>query len=381
MIVGVPSENQVIERRVPLLPAEVKKLTALGLKVQVEAGLAAPLAIPDSDYLRAGAEVQPSRSALLAEADILLRLNVPCPNELAQVSPRALHISYLAPFHSQELLQICLKKHISALSMELIPRITRCQAMDALTSQASLAGYVAVLLAAQYLPRVFPMMSTPSGTLQAARVLVIGAGVAGLQAIATARRLGARVEACDLRPEAAEQIQSLGARALNLNLAPPEANAEGYLTQISESQLQQQQQGLAEVLSHMDVVITTAQVFGKKAPLILTESLLDALKPGSVVVDGAVDSGGNVAGIQADQVIERQGVTLVGFRNLPGRVPRDASQMYSANLYYLLKELWDAEKKDLILDRSNALVNAALVTCQGEICQTTIQQFWQGRTA
>ncbi|MGE3724141.1 MAG: NAD(P) transhydrogenase subunit alpha [Candidatus Sericytochromatia bacterium] len=381
MIVGVPSENQAIERRVPLLPAEVKKLAALGLKVQVEAGLAAPLAIPDSDYTSAGAEVRACKSALLAEADILLRLNVPCPEELSQVSPRALHISYLAPFQSQELLQICLKKHISALSMELIPRITRCQAMDALTSQASLAGYVAVLLAAQYLPRVFPMMSTPAGTLQAARVLVIGAGVAGLQAIATARRLGARVEACDLRPEATEQIQSLGARALKLNLVPSQANAEGYLTQISEGQLQQQQQGLAEVLGHMDVVITTAQVFGKKAPLILTDSLLDALKPGSVVVDGAVDSGGNVAGIQANQVIVRQGVTLVGFRNLPGRVPRDASQMYSANLYYLLKELWDAEKKDLILDRSNALVNAALVTCQGEVCQATIKQYWQGRLA
>lgn len=383
MIVGVPRESQREEARVPLLPAEVKKLKALGLAVQIEADLAASLKIPDSAYLEMGASVLTDRQQILAESDLILRLNPPLPEEMAGVSPQALHISYLNPFQNQALLQVCLANKIRALSMEWIPRISRAQAMDALTSQASLAGYVAVLLAAEYLPRVFPMMSTPAGTLQPARVLVIGAGVAGLQAIATAKRLGARVEGYDLRPEASEQILSLGARAIQIALSSTETNAEGYVTAVSSEQLKRQAEGLAEAVSHSDVVITSAQVFGKPAPLILTEALLDLLKPGSVVVDGAVDSGGNVEGIVADQLIERKGVKLIGYRNLAGRVPHDASRMYSANLYFLLKELADsqaqAETKTWVLDPHNEIFKAALLTSHGEWQQAKLKDFWQGR--
>lgn len=379
MIVGVPRESQREEARVPLLPAEVKKLRGLGLEVQIEASLAESLKIPDSEYVSAGASVQADRKRILAESDLLLRLNPPPPEEMAWVSPEALHISYLDPFNNQALLQVCLDQNIRALSMELIPRISRAQAMDALTSQASLAGYVAVLLAAEYLPRVFPMMSTPAGTLQPARVLVIGAGVAGLQAIATARRLGARVEGYDLRPEASEQILSLGARAIQIALSPNETNSDGYVTEVSSEQLKRQAEGLAEAVSHSDVVITSAQVFGKRAPLILTEALLDLLKPGSVVVDGAVDSGGNVEGISPDSLTERKGVTLVGYRNLAGRVPQDASRMYSANLCFLLKELADPQAKTWVLDPQNEILKAALATFQGELQQAKLTAFWQGR--
>lgn len=379
MIVGVPRESQREEARVPLLPAEVKKLRAHGLEVQIEVSLAESLKIPDSEYLSAGASVQADRKRILAESDLILRLNPPSPEEMAWVSPEALHISYLDSFNNQALLQVCLEKKIRALSMEWIPRITRAQAMDALTSQASLAGYVAVLLAAEHLPRVFPMMSTPAGTLQPARVLVIGAGVAGLQAIATARRLGARVEGYDLRPEASEQILSLGARAIQIALSPTETNSDGYVTGVSSEQLKRQAEGLAEAVSHSDVVITTAQVFGKRAPLILTEALLDLLKPGSVVIDGAVDSGGNVEGISPDSLIERKGVTLVGYRNLAGRVPHDASRMYSANLCFLLKELADPQAKEWVLDPQNEIFKAALVTFQGELQQAKLTAFWQGR--
>jgi len=369
---------QAPETRIPLLPADVQKLTALGLRLQFESGLGDLLGLKDALYLQAGAQVSTDRSALLRSAGLLLCLQAPRAEELALLPSGSCLIGLLNPFEDQALLEQCLQQRLSALALELIPRTTRAQAMDVLSSQASLSGYVAVLLAANHSPQILPMMNTPAGTLPPARVFVLGAGVAGLQAIATARRLGARVEAGDLRPEAQEQILSLGARAVSLL---PEAvnqavqtSADGYLTDLSVQTLDQQQQILQQICARSDVLITSAQVFGRRAPQLILPEMLAAMKPGSVVVDLAVESGGNVAGIVPDQLVVRHGVSLIAYRNLPGRVPAAASQMLSANLQALLKALWDPETQTLRLEPEHPIVPGALATWQGQLVAPILQK-------
>jgi NAD(P) transhydrogenase subunit alpha len=264
------------------------------------------------------------------------------------------------------------EKNISAISMEMIPRITRAQKMDVLSSQANLAGYVAVILAAERLDKILPMMMTPAGTISPARVFIIGVGVAGLQAIATAKRLGARVEAFDTRPVVEEQVKSLGARFVKIDLGETGQTKDGYAKALTDEQLQKQREGMAKVCALSDIVITTAQLFGRKAPVIVTENMVRGMSKGSVIVDLAVEGGGNVAGSQIDRELDVDGVRIIGLGNLPGRVTVHASQMFSSNLYNLVEEFWNAQEKRFELNFEDEIVKGCVITHQGKIVNEMI---------
>ena len=287
----------------------------------------------DAEYTEAGETTSEDRDELFKSADLLLRLRKPEPGEIALMKRGCIHISYLDPFNERELVEALRDAGITAVSMEMIPRTTRSQKMDALSSQANLAGYVMVMLAATHLPRIFPMMMTPAGTLKPANVFVIGAGVAGLQAIATAKRLGAKVTAFDTRPVVAEQVQSLGAKFLEIDLGETGETAGGYAKELTPEQVEIQRQAQKDVIAKSDVVITTAQVFGRKPPVLVTKDMIEGMAPGSVIVDMAAETGGNVEGSVPNEVVEWSGVTIIGKGNLAGEVARDASQMYSCLLY------------------------------------------------
>ncbi|MCU0396242.1 MAG: Re/Si-specific NAD(P)(+) transhydrogenase subunit alpha [Chitinophagaceae bacterium] len=365
MTIGVPSETFAGEMRAPLIPHDVKRLAALGATVLIQRGLGSGIRVPDAEYEKAGATLADSREQVL-QADVVLRLRKPEADDVALLKPGAIHISYLDPFNEPALLQQLAAKSITTICMELIPRSTRAQKMDSLSSQASLAGYVAVLLAAERSDKVFPMMTTPAGTIQPSRVFIIGAGVAGLQAIATAKRLGARVDAFDTRPVVAEQVKSLGARFLEVDLGETGQTEQGYAKALTEEQLQKQRDAMAKQCALSDVVITTAQVFGRKAPVIITRDMVEGMKPGSIVVDLAVESGGNVEGSVAGEEVERNGVRILGLNNLPGRVAVHASQMYSANLFNLVDEFWNKETKSFDLNLEDDILNSCVVTHAGQ---------------
>ncbi len=280
---------------------------------------------------------------------------------------KSVHISFLDPFKEKELLERLLAGGVSAISMEMIPRISRAQKMDALTSQANLAGYVAVILAANHLNRIIPMMMTAAGTIAPSRVFVIGVGVAGLQAIATARRLGARVSAFDTRPAVEEQVQSLGAKFLKVDLGETGETKGGYARALTPEQLAKQREAMMKQCAVSDVVITTAQVFGKKAPLIVTDDMIAAMREGSVIVDLAAESGGNVEGTVPDQVVVVHGVKIIGLENLPGRVAVHASQMYSSNLKSFVLEYWNDATKSLVLPMDDEIIRGCLITHEHEI--------------
>ena len=258
--------------------------------------------------------------------------------------------------------------------MEMIPRSTIAQKFDAMSSQANLAGYVAVLMAAEKLNKIFPMMTTPAGTISPSRVFIIGAGVAGLQAIATARRLGARVEAFDTRPVVEEQVKSLGARFVKVDLGETGETKDGYSKELTSEQLEKQREVMAKQCSLSDVVITTAQVFGRKAPTILTEDMVEGMKPGSIVVDMAVESGGNVECSRIDEEVDVNGVCVLGYSRLASRVPVHASQVYSNNLTSFIEHFWDSENKTLKLDPGDEIVQGCLITRGGEICNTLLKE-------
>ena len=366
MTISLPSEFAP-ETRVALVAEHVAKLVQSGAEILVEPGAGVAAGSADTAYEEAGAKIVP-RAEVLARADFVFTVRGLPVAEVGQLKPGAILAGLLDPFNAPELLQACATQNVSAISMEMLPRTTRAQKMDVLSSQASLAGYVAVILAAERLPRIFPMMTTPAGTIMPARVFVIGAGVAGLQAIATARRLGARVEAYDTRPVVEEQVKSLGARFVTLDLGGDSGQTrEGYAQALTPEQIEKQREGMTRVCAASDVVITTAQVFGRKAPVLVTAAMLDAMRPGTVVVDLAVDSGGNVEGITPGEVTLRKGVTLIGHRNLPGRVPVHASQMYSSNLCALAADYWDREAKAFILKPEDELIKSCLLTHGGRI--------------
>ncbi len=367
MNIAIPKELHPQETRVPLMPSSVEKLLKKGASIQVESRLGASCHIDDAQYVKAGATIISDRQQLLSQADIVLRLRKPPLEEIQLLKSGSVHISFLDPFFSPDLLQALAKQGVSALCMELIPRSTRAQKMDALSSQASLAGYVAVILASHSLRKILPMMTTPSGTIPPAKVFVIGAGVAGLQAIATARRLGARVEAFDTRPAVEEQVKSLGARFVKIDLGKTEETKDGYAKALTEDQLQKQREGLKKICATSDIVISTAQTFGRKAPIIITRDMLMAMPQGSVAVDLAVDSGGNIEGMVPGETIQVGGVQVMGLSNLPGRVAYDASQMYSNNLVYLLEEFWNKESKQFELKQDDDIIKGCLVTHQGAI--------------
>lgn len=367
MLIFVPRETFPGERRVPLIPQTAKKLVSRGAEVTVESGMGEPSGFSDEMYREAGATIADDRNALLSTADMVLRLRKPPIEEVPHLRKGCIHVSFLDPFNDFELTDALAAQGVSAIGMEMIPRTTLAQKMDALSSQANLAGYYAVILAAQRLNKVLPMMMTPAGTIAPSRVFVVGVGVAGLQAIATAKRLGARVDAFDTRPVVEEQVQSLGARFVKIDLGETGQTEQGYAKELTDEQKARQQEGMAQVCEQSDVVITTAQVFGRKAPIIITRDMVERMKPGSVVVDLAIESGGNVEGAEFDKEIDINGVNVIGLANLPGRVCANASQMYSANLAALVEHFWDDESKEMKLDLEDEIMAGALVTHEGEI--------------
>ncbi len=372
MIIAVPREVHPGEVRVALIPEHVARLVKAGADVAIESGLGQTLRIDDKKYTEAGASMVADHNHLIQNADVVLRIRKPLVEEVELMKPGCVYISLLDPFNERELIDRFVIKNISAISMEMIPRITRAQKMDVLSSQASLAGYVAVILAAERLDKILPMMMTPAGTISPARVFIIGVGVAGLQAIATAKRLGARVEAFDTRPVVEEQVKSLGARFVKIDLGETGQTEDGYAKALTEEQLQKQREGMAKVCGLSDIVITTAQLFGRKAPVIVTEDMIRGMSKGSVIVDLAVEGGGNVAGSQIDREIDINGVRIIGLENLPGRVTVHASQMFSSNLYGLVEEFWNVEEKRFDLNFEDEIVKGCVITHQGEIVNEMI---------
>ncbi|MAI53478.1 MAG: NAD(P)(+) transhydrogenase (Re/Si-specific) subunit alpha [Gammaproteobacteria bacterium] len=373
MQIAVPIESLASERRVALIPDAAKKLVRAGLNVNIAAGAGHRSGYQDSEYEAVGAQVQSDQDGMLASADMVLRVRKPSLEDIGKLKSGAIHVSYLDPYNETELVDALSAANVTALSMEMIPRTTRAQKMDALSSQANLAGYVMVILAAQQLDRILPMMMTPAGTLSPARVFVIGAGVAGLQAIATAKRLGARVEAFDTRPVVAEQVQSLGAKFVEIDLGETGQTKDGYANALTPEQLEMQRLGMKDVISQADIVITTAQLFGRPAPRIVTADMVAAMKPGGVIVDMAVDSGGNVEGSEPDQTVDINGVSVIGMSNLPAQVCRDASQMYAANLVNLVTEYWDSEAKTFNLDMEDDILQGCVITHAGALVNEAIQ--------
>ncbi len=371
MTISIPKELSTVETRVPVLPSTVEKLVKKGAVITVEAGIGTTLGITDEEYKKAGAAVEKVRKKLLASGDIVLRLRKPETKELSLMKKGAISISYLDPFNESALIGDLAKKNISAISMEMIPRSTRAQKMDALSSQASLAGYAAVVVAADTLQKIFPMMMTPAGTIQPSKVFIIGAGVAGLQAIATAKRLGAKVDAFDTRPVAKNDVLSLGAKFVEVDLGETGQTAQGYAKALTEEQLKKQREVMKQYCAQADVVITTAQVFGRKAPVIVTKEMVDSMRPGSVIVDLAVETGGNVEGSEAGKTVEKNGVKIIGIKNMPARVAMNASAMYSNNLFNLLDEFWNKETKQFDLKLEDEIIKSCLITHGGKIVHPT----------
>ena len=378
MRIAIPKETHPGENRVPITPDVAKKLCRMGAELTIEPGLGLSVGYADEQYTEAGASVVGDRSSLFGSADLLLRLRKPELQEIALMKRGCIHISYLDPFNEHALVHAFKDAGVTAISMEMIPRTTRSQKMDALSSQANLAGYVMVILAASHLPRIFPMMMTPAGTLKPANVFVIGAGVAGLQAIATAKRLGAKVTAFDTRPVVAEQVQSLGAKFLEIDLGETGETAGGYARELTPEQVEMQRQAQKDVIARSDVVITTAQVFGRKPPVLVTRDMVEGMAPGSVIVDMAAETGGNVEGSVPNEIVQHAGVTIIGKGNLAGEVARDASQMYSANLFNLVEDNWDEESKQFVVDFEDDILPGCIITHGGEVVNETIKQILEG---
>ena len=375
----IPKETWQGEMRTSMVPDTVRKLTQSGAQVEIESGLGDTIGLSDATYTDAGAKITSNRDASMGQADMVIRLRQPGAEDIAKLKKGCIHVSYLDPFFNKDTVQALAAQQVSAICMELIPRTTLAQKMDALSSQASLAGYVAVIVAAERIHKVFPMMMTPAGTIVAARVFIIGAGVAGLQAIATAKRLGARVEAFDTRPVVEEQVQSLGARFIKIDLGETGQTKDGYAKTLTEEQLQKQRIAMAKHCADADVVITTAQVFGRKAPLIVTEDMVRGMKPGSVLVDLASETGGNVHGTVVDQEVDVNGVTIIGLGNLPGRVANDASLMYSNNVGSLLTHFWNKEDGTFTLDRDDEIIQGCLLTHDGSVLNEMVNKAWEGQ--
>lgn len=368
MICYVPAETNPTEPRAALIPATAQVLGKLGITVQAAPGLGRASHYADADYLKAGVIFRTDHAAALASADLVLRVGKPPAEDIARMKRGALHLSFLDPFNESALLAAFAAAGVSAVSLEMIPRTTLAQKMDALSSQASLAGYAAVVEAAQRLRMALPMMMTPAGTIMPARVFVIGAGVAGLQAIATAKRLGARVEAFDTRPVVEEQVKSLGAKFVKIDLGETGQTSGGYAKALTPEQIAKQQAGMAKICAQSDIVITTAKVFGRPAPRVITKAMLDGMKPGSVVVDLAVESGGNVESSRpGEDVVTPNGITIIGHPCIEGTVAYHATQVLAANFTAWITHFWDEKQKILRLDPPDEILKGCLLTQGGAI--------------
>ena len=381
MRIFVPKEIDPTETRVPMLPGVAGKLVGFGAEIEVEQGLGGGLNYSDSDYERAGASISSNRTRSLKDADLVMRVRKPPLEEINALKRGCIHISFLDPFNERELVHRLASAHVTAVSMEMIPRTAVAQKMDVLSSQANLGGYVAVILAAASINRIFPMLITPAGTIKPLRVFIIGVGVAGLQAIATARRLGASVEAFDTRPAVEEQVRSLGARFVKVELGETGEAADGYAKTLTVEQLQKQRDEMVKHIALADVVITAAQVFGRKAPIVVTTEMVKQMKPGSVIVDTAIETGGNVECSQYNEKIEVGGVKVIGLANLPGRVAAHASEMFSNNLGAFVEHFWNKAAKSFQLDLTNVILKGCVVTHAGQVCNEVIQNTYAEKTA
>lgn len=380
MIVGVPKESYPGERRVALVPAVIPNLTKAGFEVAVQAGAGAQAGYPDATYVEKGAKIIPDRAAVFSTADIIVQVLCYGSNDKTGKDDVPLYkrgqalIGFLRPFGSAEAIQEIGQSGVSAFSVELMPRITRAQSMDALSSMATVAGYKAVLLAGVTSPRIFPMMTTAAGTITPGRVFVIGDGVAGLQAISTARRLGAVASAYDMRPAAKEQVQSLGGRFVELAIEAQNAqDARGYGTAQDESFYARQRELLTKVVAESDVVITTAVIPGKKAPVLITGDMVKGMAPGSVIVDLAAERGGNCELTRMEETIEVNGVTIIGTINLASTVPYHASQMYARNLMTYLTYM--GKEGRLQMNMQDEITRETLVTHGGEVVNPRVREF------
>ena len=375
MKVAVIKERRAHERRVAASPDTVKRMVGMGLEVVAESGAGAGASFSDAAFAAVGASIAGDAAGALGDADIVLKVQRPLIDdeagldELKYLKRGSVLIGLLQPAQNPADVEAYARAGISAFAMELLPRITRAQSMDVLSSQANLAGYKAVLDAAAEFGRAFPMMMTAAGTIKAARVLVMGAGVAGLQAIATARRLGAIVSATDVRAAAKEQVESLGATFITVDEAAARSaeTAEGYAREMGEDYQRRQREKIAETLKRIDIVICTALIPGRKAPILLTEPMVGELAPGSVVVDLAVESGGNVEGSRAEEIVTTpNGVKIIGHINMPSRIAADASQLYARNLLSFLTLLVDKDNK-IKIDTADEIIKATLLTENGAV--------------
>ena len=368
--IGVLKENYPGERRVAITPKVIDLLTKAGAEICIETGAGLESGFSDEDYTAKNAKIAPSAAAVAEGAQILLTVRVPEPAGL--VRKGQIMIGMADPLSDPQLSAMYAQAGATLFSLELVPRITRAQSMDVLSSMASIAGYKAVLIAASTLPRLFPMMSTAAGTVPPARVLVLGAGVAGLQAIATARRLGAVVSGYDVRSAVKEQIESLGAKFVNINIGAAGEGQGGYARALSDAEIQSQRDQMAEVLKDMDVVITTAAVPGRKAPILITREMVHVMSPGSVIVDIAAERGGNCEVTQAGTNVVEKGVTVVGPVNLPATVPNHASQMYGRNIVTFLKNMMTKEGA-LNIDTNDEITRESMVVSNGEVVNPRVQ--------
>jgi H+-translocating NAD(P) transhydrogenase subunit alpha len=373
MVVGVPKETAPDERRVAMVPDVVKRLAAKDVEVVVEAGAGEAALIPDALFEEAGAKIGDPWSA-----DVVVKVAAPSSEELGKLSDSAVLIGFLAPLTSPDTTRALADAGATAFAMEAIPRISRAQSMDALSSQSNVAGYKAALLGAEHATRFYPMLTNAAGTIPPAKVLVLGGGVAGLQALATAKRLGARTTGYDVRPEVAEQVQSLGANWLDLGI---EAVGEGgYARELSDEEKAQQQQALTDAIKDFDVVITTALVPGRKAPTLVTAEAVEGMKPGSVVVDLAGESGGNCELTEPGEVVVKHDVTIVSPLNLPTTMPEHASQLYARNVQSLVELMLDDEG-NLNLDFEDEIIAGACVVRDGEIVHEGAKKTVEGAAA
>lgn len=362
----VCKEKDERETRVALIPDDVKKLVSLGFEIKVVSDAGIKSGFDDESYKNAGASIIQKEEDGYEDSDIIVRIMKP--ESVKGIKKDTFHLSYMDPFNNKDLLNEFAENGIQAVSLEMIPRTTLAQKMDVQSSQTSLAGYVAVLNAASRLPKVLPMMVTPAGTINPARVFIIGVGVAGLQAIATAKRLGARVDAFDTRPVVEEQVKSLGASFLKIDLGEMGQTAQGYAKELTPEQIAKQKEAQAKVCEKANIVITTAKVFGRKAPRLIEKNVLDRMMRGSIVVDLACGSGGNVEGSKPfEDVVTENGVTILNGELLERQVPYDASKMFSGNITAFLTHFYDKESKEFVVNTEDEIMKGCLLTSGGQI--------------
>ena len=370
MKIAVPKERKPKENRVALTPEVVSSLVKSGFEVLIEQGAGENSFFQDEDYTKAGAVLIKDPNQIYSDADVLLKVNAPSVDEISRMKPDSVLISFMFASTHPELIDACMKQGISAFSMDAIPRISRAQKMDALSSQSNLAGYKTVILAANALGKIFPLMMTAAGTMKPAKIVIMGAGVAGLQAIATAHRMGAQVEVSDIRPETKEQVESLGGKFIEVKADDSMKTEGGYVKAVSEEFLKKQQELIFKHVTAADIVITTALIPGKKAPILVTEDMVKNMKFGSVIVDMAVEQGGNCVLSENDKTVVKHGVTIIGESNLPSMLPLNASQLYAKNISTFLLHL--STKDAFKWEMEEEITRGSLIIHKGKAVHPTV---------